>query len=422
MISLSTRVGRLISFSLLYLTEGIPFGFSAVALAAELRSRGVSNTEIGAFTATLYTPWAFKWAWAPLIDLVQIERWGRRRAWIVGAQLSMMATLGVLMAFDFASNIALLSSVLILHNVFAATQDVAIDALAVDTLPEHERGTANGFMFGASYLGQAIGGAGALWVAGKFGFAASLPFVLTVLALIFLTVTLRLKEPAVAAAAEVRGHVAGLGQHLRSFFSELYKGFFKSGPGALIGVLFSMLPPGAVALGLALGTTMQTDLGMEKTQIAELTAYSTVVAAIGCVLGGVISDRIGHRKALTAWYVLTTVPTFYLVAQFVGQGMEGVTVPVYFGTAIAYSFASGLQFGTSAAVFMGLTNPAVAGTQFTGYMALHNLVYAYSAAWQGRAADLWGYAKTLQLDAVLAFLPLALIPFLRPRRDHPTEG
>ena len=64
----------------------------------------------------------------------------------------------------------LFSLVLLVHNVFAATQDVAIDALAVSVLPEEERGTANGFMFGGAYLGQAIGGSGALFLAGAIGF------------------------------------------------------------------------------------------------------------------------------------------------------------------------------------------------------------------------------------------------------------
>jgi hypothetical protein len=68
------------------------------------------------------------------------------------------------------------------------------------------------------------------------------------------------------------------------------------------------------------------------------------------------------------------------------------------------------------AVFMGLTSPLVAGTQFTGYMALKNLAYAYSSAWQGRWADLHGYAATLFLDGWITFLPLLTLPFLRPSR------
>ena len=40
-----------------------------------------------------------------------------------------------------------------LHNVFNSLQDVSVDALAVDLLPEDERGKANGLMFGSKYLG-----------------------------------------------------------------------------------------------------------------------------------------------------------------------------------------------------------------------------------------------------------------------------
>ena len=72
--------------------------------------------------------------------------------------------------------------------------------------------------------------------------------------------------------------------------------------------------------------------------------------------------------------------------------------------------------GTSMAVFMGLTAPVVAGTQFTGYMALKNLMYTYSANWQGRFAEGHGYAATLFRDGWIAFLPLLVLPFLLPSR------
>ena len=75
---------------------------------------------------------------------------------------------------------------------------------------------------------------------------------------------------------------------------------------------------------------------------------------------------------------------------------------------------------------MGLTSPAVAGTQFTGYMALKNLVYSYSAYWQGNAADAWGYAKTIHLDAWIGFTPLLVRPFLVPslrgKKDEEDES
>jgi hypothetical protein len=55
-------------------------------------------------------------------------------------------------------------------------------------------------------------------------------------------------------------------------------------------------------------------------------------------------------------------------------------------------------------------------------MALRNLVYSYSATWQGMFADGFGYAATLRLDAVIAFLPLLAIIFLKPAKAAPLTG
>jgi PAT family beta-lactamase induction signal transducer AmpG len=74
----------------------------------------------------------------------------------------------------------------------------------------------------------------------------------------------------------------------------------------------------------------------------------------------------------------------------------------------------GMHYGTSAGVFMGLTNPLVAATQFTGYMALRNLTITYTNYWQGAVADAHGYATVFFADALLVALPVLLIPLLKP--------
>jgi len=74
----------------------------------------------------------------------------------------------------------------------------------------------------------------------------------------------------------------------------------------------------------------------------------------------------------------------------------------------------GMHYGTAAAVFMGLTNPLVAATQFTGYMALRNVTISYTNVWQGALVSAQGYAIVFYLDALLVLLPVLLVPFLRP--------
>src|SRR3954465_514939 len=90
---LVTRRGRLAAFFLLYVTEGLPLGFAATAVATQLRRQDVGPAEIGAFVGSFYLPWAFKWAYGPLIDVVASDRWGRRRGWIILTQVLMALTL-----------------------------------------------------------------------------------------------------------------------------------------------------------------------------------------------------------------------------------------------------------------------------------------------------------------------------------------
>jgi PAT family beta-lactamase induction signal transducer AmpG len=68
---------------------------------------------------------------------------------------------------------------------------------------------------------------------------------------------------------------------------------------------------------------------------------------------------------------------------------------------------------------MDVTNPRVAATQFTAYMALANLAISYSAAWQGVAAEAWGYPRTMVVDVVFGAVCLALIPFMARKAGAP---
>src|SRR5262245_27126105 len=161
---LASRYGRLTTFFFLYMTEGIPLGFTATAIATQMRRQGVGPAEIGAFVASLYLPWSLKFIVGPFVDILSTDKLGRRRMWIVGMQVLMVATLMAAMPVDFSAQLKLFTLLILIHNVFGATQDVAIDALACNTLKENERGLANGFMFAGAYIGQAVGGSAVLYL------------------------------------------------------------------------------------------------------------------------------------------------------------------------------------------------------------------------------------------------------------------
>ncbi len=401
----------------MYISEGIPYGFATTAMVMFMRLQGLSLEQIGAFVAAVLLPWGFKWAWAPLVDIVTLSRIGGRKAWILICTSMMIITLVTMALVDFVRHYEVLVWMVILNNIFCATQDVAIDSLAVSTLKDDERGTGNGFMFGGQYLGIAMGGGGAIYVSALAGFNASLVFVSGLLIVSFLFVLFFIKDPRDHTPAVTRrtGALSHFVATLGAFVRNLYEGFLRSGRGPRLGLLFALLPCGAMALAYAILGTLQVDFGLDQETIARLSVLNTVAAGAGCVIGGIAADRFGIKKIVGLFYLLTTLPTLYLAVQISTIGLAAIPVEHFFAVVILHGLMYGGAFAVNSAIFMGMTSPAVAATQFTAYMALGNIAISYGNLWQGMVAERIGYAVALYVDAALILLPLAVLPFLANR-------
>jgi PAT family beta-lactamase induction signal transducer AmpG len=413
---LDTRNGRFLTFGLLYVSEGIPYGFTSVAMVAFMRQHGVSLEAIGAFSAALFLPWAFKWAWAPLVDLIRLDRWGGRRAWIIACTTLMLLTLLLLASIDVEQHFQWLLAAVIAHNFFCATQDVAIDSLAVSTLKPDERARGNGFMFGGQYLGIMLGGGAAVFVTGQLGFRGALAYVGTLCLMNLAYVLLFVHDPGVRPMARRQPHfIRVMVAHLVAFVRDVYESFWRSGRGPIFGTAFALLPCGAMALAYAILSTIQVDYGLDQSQIARLQILNTIAAAVGCLLGGFIADYFGIKRTVAAAFALTALVTFGLASQISRVGLTAVAPDFFFGSLIAHGLFFGVAYGSRNAIFMGMTNPAVAATQFTAFMGMTNLAISMGNYWQGLVAGRMGYAAALYLDAAIALLVIGLIPFLRAR-------
>ena len=423
------------AFFLLYMTEGIPLGFTATAIATQMRRQGLGPAEIGVFVGSLYAPWAWKWVAGPFVDTLASDRLGRRRMWIVGMQLGMLVMLLIAVPVDFVENLKHFTLLILILNSFGAVQDVAIDALATQVLHEDERGLANGFMFAGASIGQAIGGSAVLYLTSIVAFQTTYYFVAGVILLVTLFVGLGLKEPKRPppgpGEAAASGHRSIVTELITFMKGSLYA-FFRT-RGGFVGLLFALLPAGSYALGLALQSNLAVELGLTDPQVASLNLWSTIIFAVFCVTGGWISDRLGRRISLALFLAATAAPTLWLAVAMQKAGWiwpvdpqmadrptpETALVTTFWATVLAYSAISGLGYGVRTALFMDVTIPRVAATQFTAYMAMTNFVITYTASWQGRAIERLGYPKTLLLDALFGLVSLALIPLMRRRPEAP---
>ena len=310
---LAHRWGRLMAFFLLYITEGLPLGFAAGAIAVYMKREGVGVDEMGAFLGALYAPWAFKWAAGPFVDMIGSKRIGRRRVWILGTQLIMIAGLVASSFIDYTAQLQAFTIAMVVVNGFCAVQDVAIDALAVGSLKEEERGLGNGLMFAGAYIGQAIGGSGMLYLASTTGsLDAGFYAVAGIVGIIWLMTLLFMREAPSDDTTDAVG-IAAVLKEVAAYARGMVSAILIRPPRAdgrphtlmervtnppFMGFLFAVLPASAMALGLALQAALAVEVGLNDEQIANLGLVGAVGAAGGSVLGGLISDKTGHRRTL----------------------------------------------------------------------------------------------------------------------------
>jgi len=182
--------------SVLYFAQGLPFGFQATALPLLLRERGVSLQAIG-FAGLLSLPWLTKALWAPWVDRYGHAGFGRRKSWIVPLQAGL--ALCALVA-GRTERIELLMLLVFLMNLLAATQDIAVDALAVSWLEQAELGVGNAIQVVGYKAGMLTGGGLLVWASAHIGYSGLFD-VMAVLMLLVMAVALGVRERPAAAAA-----------------------------------------------------------------------------------------------------------------------------------------------------------------------------------------------------------------------------
>jgi PAT family beta-lactamase induction signal transducer AmpG len=433
---LTTARGRSVAFFSFYFIDGVLIGFMGIFLAMRMRAQNVGVDDIGLFVAAIYLPASWKWLFGPLVDLCYVERLGRRRGWILGSEALMVVTLLAATQIDFRTQFKLFAVVMMSVNLFAAFQRIAVNALACAVLTEQERGTANGMMYAGGYMGQIVGGSGVILLSAFVPFAQLFSLVIAAILAVMLYVALPLREPKTALrAGGNRSGLAAVIAEVRSYAVQACNAF-RASRAALVGLIFVLLPAGAWAMSLSLGTNLMVEFGMSDTAKSVLTFVSILVAALASLGGGFLADRFGRRKTLALYIVGSALPALWMAYVMYERGWimptdqnaaVHPTAPLllilsYWAVTLLISAFQGLLYTTRSALFMDICTPAVAATQFTAYVAMVNLTVVYSSAWQGRCLAKLGYPSTLAIDALLGMASLPLLLLMTRPGASPAEA
>ncbi|MBA2540391.1 MAG: MFS transporter [Deltaproteobacteria bacterium] len=281
MIAIAERkILRLTVMTALYVAQGIPYGFITVTLAAYLAKHGATEGDIGDLTAFAMLPWSFKWLWAPLVDRFSHSRMGRRRPWIILAQAALVTMSSALIFIpDVSAELDTVRWMVFTANVFASLQDVSVDALAVDLLPEKERGFANGLMYGGSYLGVIFGGAVLSTIAGREGLSSAMITQGLVLGGIAL-LPLLLRERTTDSWFSLRARPQPADRPRSNLFKQLARAFRRRSP-LLAAVLAVGILLASQTLTAVLTVLLMKKLGWEQEEFGQMTGGLPLIFALG---------------------------------------------------------------------------------------------------------------------------------------------
>ena len=424
MISISqNRIARVITLCALYFAQGMPYGFVTYLLAPFMAGRNFSTDTVGKLTFCATLPWSIKFIWGPVIDRFTYRAMGRRRPWIIFAQLCMMTMFLLMVSIpDLTADVKLLFALVFITNVFASMQDVSVDALAVEILEEKERGLVNGLMFGCSSGGAAFVSIVLMKVMKSHGMKEVL-IIQALLVMLILMLPLMLRErDGEKLLPWLKGKAMGVEQQIsvgsgKELIYLIVKAF--SLRSALVMLLVAVFVKIAIELHGVVATTYYIQqLGWDYADFGSMRGRVELFALTGCFGGGFLADRLGHKKvAMASTVIFGTAYILFAVNPPLWENRR--MVEVFFMTeGIIYGALSVSLF----AMCMDISLPVVAGTQFTAYMAMTNLSASTGkllAGWfdyrmgYGQTLIFWGIFQAVVISVLLLFID----PHERKKKD-----
>lgn len=419
---------------------GLPFILLSQTMSAWLRQAGIERATIGmlSWVALLYT---IKFLWAPVVDRLQLpflhNLLGRRRSWILLAQIGIAVGIFNLARLDPTLNLGTIAWGALFVAFASATQDIAVDAWRVEAAPPDEQGAmAAGYQLGYR-LAVMTGTAGAFWIAADHGWHLSL-LSMTALVAIGIVTTLVMREPTAAVARESLLQE----QRVVNWLSrrEHWPAWLRALGANFVGAVVCPLTDFFTRYGLVLGVLLfgfictyrltdytmgvmanpfYLDHGYTLKQIATVVkAFGLAASLTGVLIGGVIVARLGVIRALATGSVLIMMSNL----GFAALATTSTANVIALGCVNSFDNIAIAVHGTSLLAFLAsLTSARYTATQYAVLSSIYALPGKLLMGFSGVIVDHIDYPAFFTYTASLS-IPGLLLLYLVSRRYKPGLG
>ena len=420
---------RVLAMLFLGFSAGVPFLLVFSTLSAWLTDEQISRSAIGFFSWIGIT-YSIKVIWAPVVDRLRLplltRLLGRRRGWMLLAQVGIASGLIAMALTDPRQSLGLLAAFGLLVAFFSATQDITIDAYRIEAVIKEIQGPmASAYMIGYR-LALLAAGAGAFYLADFWSWPEAY-LAMAALMLVGIVTVLVIREPETQVGANTvmrerrvtsfmqrSAHLPDWTRRTTAWFIGAivcpFVDFFERNGRLAIAILvfIGLYKLSDITMGV-MANPFYLDLGFSKQEIANVTkVFGFFMSIFGAAIGGLLVVRFGIMRPLLLGAVLVAATN--LLFAYLAMSEPDLTL-----LAVVIS-ADNLSGGLAGAAFIAylssLTNTAYTATQYALFSSLMTLPAKFIGGFSGVVVDIQGYAVFFVYASLLGLPAIALVLYL----------
>lgn len=407
-----------ISYGAVYFSEGsfrslgifLPLYLMDPSLGFDL-----SFSDIAFILAMAYIAWNFKFILGLLVDLTPMIRGFRRKIWIICGEI--FRVLGIMLICSF-NTIPMIFMGAFIALTGDAMIDMGADALLIDVAPPDWHGLGLGAGWASRAIGYAVSSVVTVFIIINFGwFLGWSVFILYSLPVVMI---LLIKEPPLTKERKVsRETIALTFYDTKSAVSFFFLAFFSGACYALDPNRGLLSVISSAKLGLAKATTLH-EFFAQMPIIGLIMASFGIAAAVGALLMGFYTDKIGHRKS---YYLSLTGFLFALSLWLIDLEVIGGVVypnnPILGGVvflSMILGFFEGWNFVAWETLIADMCPP-----QLTSFVFQYGMTGTHFSAFliifvAGYLLEIYGIIVALSVTIMIIAVGYVPVLFFRPFR------
>ncbi len=392
---------RMVVALLMGFSCGLPLLLTLSVLQAWMKESGVDLTTIG-LMSLVGLPYTLKFIWAPVFDRYALPFLGRRRGWLLTAQLWLMAALIWLGYSNPAVHPELLALAALAVAFFSASQDIVVDAYRREDLPDRELGLGSSLYINGYRLGMLLASGGGLILADHMPFS-----------MVYLVMAVCLLPGVITTVLTPEPHVANFPVSLKAAVVDPLVEYF-SRSNALWILAFILMYKIGDTMAAAMTTPFYLDIGFSKTQIGAVVKLFGFWATVGgTIVGGIAMIQLGILRSLWVFGILQALST----AGFALLATIGPSLPALSAVIAFENLSAGMGTSAYAGYMASLTDKRFTATQYALLTSLMGIPRVLASAPTGYLATHLGWGRFFIFCTVIALPGLLLLLRINNQRQ-----